>query len=273
MKRLGAVLCAALMAGALVACGGDDDGSTAGSTDTAPRAEDFAAQANAVCVEANQDLVEVNLDLGYLTNARIEAEQAEQLLLIRERTLSALSRLEPPVDQAETFDQYLNERRELVDATEALQVASESGDRDEVEEADADVTAALRGAVNTAEDLGLDDCEGVLPDDDAEAAEAALLAFLNADPAESCSTEGAITAVFLESLGGITGCEKLQVETVPNDGRGADSFAVTGAKGINDAIASLEYEEVGGGRDGERAEATLYCVDGEWRIFSIFATG
>ena len=76
-----------------------------------------------------------------------------------------------------------------------------------------------------------------------------------------------MTEIFLEEgFGGVEACTKEQKD-IEDDL--ATDIKVSEASGVDDVVAVLEYEDVGGRFDGLPTTTTLYYVDGAWRIYSI----
>ena len=265
MRKPAAILGAVMVAAALAACGSDEGGDE-------PKGEDFAGQANAICVDANRKLVEINLELGYEVDEQDAVERLERVLPLREQTLSQFETLEPPADQAEGFDAFLATRQDLVDGTEAQLDAYESGTQKQIREAGADTAAAGEESAETATDIGLSDCGGKLPSDDAKAAEDVLREHLTTNPLTSCTTDGLVTEVYLEEkLGGVARCKRLQIKNAEDPERLFEDITVSGATGVDEVIATLEFKSIGGSFDSAPLRGILYYVDGGWKIYSIQA--
>lgn len=251
---------------AIVACGGGDDGEDAADGG----GDDFTTQANQICNEGAAEAAQVYLELGYSTVDDDVIELRERVREVRAEALAQLEELEPPDDVAEAFERSLSGRQFVVDAMEDEIAALAEGNAAGAEKA-ATKAAEAADAINEASiEAGLSDCGGGLPDDDAEAAENVLREFATtADPATSCSSEGdgLLTEVYLEEgFGGVEACTKEQ-EDIEDDL--ATDVEVSDAYGVDDVVAVLEYEDVGGKFDKVPTTMTLYYVDGAWRIYSI----
>ena len=265
MQKVAALFAVLAVSVGPVACGGDDD---EGSGDSG--GEDFPTQANAICNEGASEAAQVYLELGYSAEEEDVIELRERIRTIRADALAQLEELEPPADVAEAFDRSLAGRQYVIDAMEDEIAALEEGDEAGAEKAAAKASEAA-GAINdSSEEAGLEDCAGVLPDDDAQAAEDVLREFATtADPATSCSSEGEglLTEIFLEEgFGGVDACTKEQKDI---EGDLATDVKVKEVTGVDDVVAVLSYEDVGGRFDGLPTSTTLYYVDGAWRIYSI----
>ena len=268
MQKVAALIAVLAVSAGVVACGGDDNDEAADSG-----ADDFPTQANAICNEGAGEAAQVYLELGYSAEEEDVIELRERVRAIRADALAQLEELEPPAEVAEAFERSLTGRQYVVDAMEDEITALEKGDTAGAEKAAAKAAEAADAINEAGEEAGLSDCAGVLPDDDAQAAEDVLREFATtADPATSCSSEGEglLTEIFLEEgFGGVEACTKEQKD-VEDDL--ATDVKVSEATGVDDVVAVLQYEDVGGRFDGLPTTTTLYYVDGAWRIYSVEET-
>lgn len=259
MSRFAAVVVAFAILTGVAACGGDDDEGDGGG-------EDFVAQTDAICEEGAASVRDANLEFGYSTDEEDRLESAQLVLEAREQALSEFEALEPPAEVADDFEQYIAARKDLTAATEDEIAALEKSDQAGVEEAAATAAKAGEQLDKFAKAVDLNSCAGILPDDDAQAAEDVLHEFnTTADPVTSCDSDELVTEIYLEEgFGGVEACTKKQ-ETieVPKD------VKVSEITGVDDVLANLQFEDVGGKFDGLPSTATLYYVDGGWKIFSI----
>ena len=265
MQKVAALIAVLAVSAAVAACGGDDSEEAADSG-----ADDFATQANAICNEGAGEAAQVYLELGYSAEEEDVIELRERVRTIRADALAQLEELEPPADVAEAFERSLTGRQYVIDAMQDEIAALEEGDKAGAEKAAIKASEAADAINEAGEEAGLEDCAGVLPDDDAQAAEDVLREFATtADPATSCSSEGEglLTEIFLEEgFGGVEACTKEQKD-VEDDL--ATDVKVSEATGVDDVVAVLQYEDVGGRFDGLPTTTTFYYVDGAWRIYSI----
>lgn len=264
LKRTTAVVGTLVLIATFAACGSEDE----------PEGDDFAGQANSICTDAATQIATTNLEEGYEMDEKDVIERIGTILPIREQALADLEALEPPSDQAEAYEQFLANRADQVDATRAQLEAYEAGDQKEIEKISAELGDAADASEESAAEVGgLDACAFELPTDDAQAAEDVLREFATtADPATSCDTEGLVSEPFLEDgFGGAEACTKEQEALTKNPDQLADDVEVSDVRGVDDVAAILEFEDVGGKFDGEPSTATLYSVDGEWKIYSISA--
>ena len=268
MQKVAALVVVLAVSAAVVACGGDDDEEVADSG-----ADDFPAQADAICNEGAGEAAQVYLELGYSEEDEDVIELRERVRAIRADALAQLEELEPPAEVAEAFERSLSGRQYVIDAMEDEIAALEEGDTAGAEKAATKASEAADAINESGAEAGLEDCAGVLPDDDAQAAEDVLRAFATtADPATSCSSEGEglLTEIFLEEgFGGVEACTKEQKD-IEDDL--ATDVKVSEATGVDDVVAVSPYEDVGGRFDKLPTTTTLYYVDGAWRIYSIEET-
>lgn len=262
-RSMTAAAAAAVLAG-FAACGGEE-----GS-----EGEDFAAEANAFCAEATSQIAATNLEEGYEVDEKDVIERIGMILPIREQALADLEALQPPAEQAEAYDEFLANRSDQVEATRAQLEAYESGEQKQIEKVGAELGKAADASEAAASEVGgLDACAFELPTDDAQAAEDVLHEFATtADPATSCDTDGLVSEPFLEDgFGGVQACTKEQEALEKNPDELPTDIEVSDVRGVDDVAAIIEFEDVGGKFDGEPASATIYNVDGEWKIYSISA--
>lgn len=263
LKHLAAVAALALAFGT-AACGDDDDGGDSGG-------DDFLTQVNAICEDSTEQVIDANLELGYSQDPEEQVELQERNQQVRVDSLEELEELEPPEEDAETYDELLAAREDLIAAGEERLAAVESGDEAKVAKAAEAQQEAGDAEDVIAEELGAQLCDGTLPEEDATAAEDALREYATtADPATSCSSEGEeglVTEPYLEEgFGGVEACTKEQ-KKVEDDL--AEDIEVSKVTGVEGHAATIEYEDVGGQFDAVATEATLYYIDGGWKLFSI----
>ena len=254
----GTLLLVALFA---AACGGEDE----------PEGEDFATQANSICAEATSQVGEINLE-GFEQTEQDSIDRGERVLPIREQSLADLEALEPPAEDAEAYDEFLAHRADQIEATETQLVALEKGDQKAIDQTNAENSAAVEGAEAAAAEAGLSECAFELPSDDAEAAaDVRREVSTTADPATSCDSEtGLVSEPYLEDgFGGVEACTKEQEALQKNPEEMPEDIEVSDTRGVDDVVAVVEYEDVGGKFDGEPTSATLYNADGEWKLYSI----
>ncbi len=265
LKHLAAVGASALAMGT-AACGDDEGGDSEGGGD------DFVSQLNTICEDSTSDVVAANLDLGYETDPKDQAELGERILEIRKQVLSDYEALEPSEDDAAAFDDLIAAREDLIAAAEERIAATESGDEAAVEEAVEAGEKAGEAEDEAAAELGADICDDELPEEDADAAVAAFEEFVTkTDPATSCDSEsGVVTEPFLEAnFGDPEKCAKEQEVIEEKGGIVAESIDVSKVTGVDGLAATVTLTEVGGKFDGDEEEATMYYLDGGWKVFSV----
>ena len=267
LKHLAAVAALALAIGT-AACGDDEGGEDGGSGD------DFVTQLNTICEESTEEVIAVNLELGYATDPKDQAELSQQILDIRAESTEEIEALEVPEGDAEAFDMFLAAREDLITTGEDRLAAVKSGDEAALQKAIAAGEKAGDEEDEAAEALGADLCDGVIPEGEAQAAEDTLREFATtADPATSCEYENEdalVTEAFVEGgFGGIEPCSKEQEALEKNPDDLAKDIKVSSSEGVEEHAVTLTYEDVGGIFGGEPTEATLYYLDGGWKIYGI----
>jgi len=267
VRKLIVPIVALALVGGLAACGGDDDeaGETGG--------DDFASQAEAICIEGAEAAREVNLEFGYATKSDDLIEATETLLDARQAALTDFEALEPPEELADAYDEYIAAREDVVATTEERLAALEDGDTAAVEASDGAFEEAVDSMEAAGADLELEACAGILPDDDAEAVEEVLLEYsTTTDAAVICEPGGISAEAFVEGgFGGVEPCLDQQHKLASEPDTLPEDIDVTKVSGIDDIAATIEYEEVGGAAEGEPLSAQLVYLDGEWKLFSVFA--
>ena len=252
---------------ALAACG--DDGGSGGSEDPG---DEFVTEQNALCEEGTQETIDNNLELGYSPDPKDHIELGQRVVESREEITAQIEELEPPEEDAEAFDEMVAARKDLIALAEDRVDAVR---KDDQEALDANTKATeeasdLEDAASA--ELGAEMCDGDLPEEDAQAAEDTLREFATtADPATSCNSDtGLVTEPYLEEgFGGVEACEKEQQKLEDNPKDLAEDLDVTETTGVDGMAATIEYADVGGLYDGQPSLATIYNLEGGWKIYSI----
>lgn len=255
---------ALLLATGLVACGDDNGGGDS-------EGDDFVSQANALCSENATQFQDIALDVGYEFEIEDRIEGSERRLAVRQDTLASFEDLEPPADQSEAFNDYLAAREENISLYEEQLSALEDNDEEKAAELSARASEGADEIQSMSTDLGFEVCDGELPEDEAAAAEDVIREFeTTADPATSCSTDGLVTETMLEEgLRGEEKCTALQDRI--GDELPEDIEMLEKTTGIEGATATVNFEWVGGPDKGYAEKprtATLYYLDGEWKIYT-----
>lgn len=264
MRRLAPVLLLALVSVVvLAACGGDDDDGDGGG--------DFVAEANDACADRVRANVEGSLEVGVSTTEKQSIENLKQNQIpAREEFVERLKQLEPPAADRARFEKYVAGSEALLAAQREAVRAFDAGDRKAFEAAGEKVSPIGDQNEALAKKLGLDDCAQKLPADDAKAAEAVVREFETTSvPRTSCKT--LVTPQYAETQWpkGFEQCARFQRETKPEDL--ADDIKVSNVEGVDDIVATIDFEDVGGQFAGEPGQGTLYYLDGKWKLFNIAA--
>jgi hypothetical protein len=261
------MVCALLGTLALGACG--DSGEDTDTTEAG--GGDFIAQADSICEEASAQISQINLEQGLDMTAEETAAKFAEFVPVRQEALEAHEALEVPEDAGAAWEEFLSTSAEYVQATEGQLAAFEGGAQAKIDKANAAAGEASDARQAAAEEAGLSSCASVLPDDDQAAAEEALLQFTTTnDPATSCEYENAdayVSEPYVED--GFGGIEKCTAEQKKLEGKLPTDIKVEETTGVDDTVAIVNYADVGGKFDGEPTSATLYYIDGGWRLYSI----
>lgn len=265
------MVAAAWVLGLAAACGEEESGESGGES-----GEDFLASVSSLCIESSETVRDANLELGYSQDPKDQTKLANLVTEKRAAITDEIAALEAPEENADAFADYVEVRKEYVTADQARAKAVKSGDPAKIEKANEVFSKTDKAEDKAAEDLGAEGCDGVLPQDEAQAAEDALREFsTTADPATSCDfKEGLVSEPYLkEGFGGVEACEAEQKRLradpslLPKD---IDVEDVTGVEGV---AATIDYADVKGEYADEPSTAILYNVDGGWKLFSIGPQG
>jgi len=266
VTRLLALLGAIAVLG-IAACGGDDDG---GSSEDS--GDEFLTQLNSLCEDGTQQTIDNNLELGYSQDPKDHIELGERVVAAREEITAKIEELEPPEEDVEAFDEMVAARKDLIALAEDRVAAVKKGDQEAIA-ANTKATEEASDLEDAASaDLGADMCDGELPEEDVQAAEDTLREFATtADPATSCNSDtGLVTEPYVEGgFGGVEACEVEQQKLEDNPKDLAEDLEVTEVTGVDGMAATIEYADVGGLYDDQPSTATIYYVDGGWKIYSI----
>ena len=142
-----------LLAGSIVVsgCGG-------GGGDRLSQAE-FVAKADAICQE-----YEAKLDaLGQPQNEDELAEFADKAIPIAKDGRDELGELNPPENQQENYDRWLEQGDRAIEIVEDLRGAAEDGDRAEIQRIAQEAEQADQESNRLAEQLGFEECGATTP--------------------------------------------------------------------------------------------------------------
>jgi hypothetical protein len=127
-------------------CGGDDDG---GDEDA------FRADANAVCADFEEKIATIPPPQDALDEWAAIAADVGDLL---EAGVNELDAIEPPGDLGESYDEWLELKRESLAATRDLQEAGAAANQELISEALDRIEENEGRADELASELGLDEC-------------------------------------------------------------------------------------------------------------------
>jgi hypothetical protein len=142
-----------LVAAAITGCGpfGDD-----GGEDGATGEEDFVARGDEICRDAQERVAEAQRDLP--TSRQESVRFAESLIDIFVQEVGELQALDPPEDEQEAFDRYLDAREEAIGLLREGLEAAEENDPQAYADAQAEVAAGQVERAELAQQAGLREC-------------------------------------------------------------------------------------------------------------------
>jgi hypothetical protein len=228
--------------------------------------QSFTADANRVCTQGPRDVVNLYLDRGLPSSPQAVYEFDRALVPVRARFLAGLRRLDPPAGQKKAYDRYLSLRETVLDLTKDMVVVDRKGDERAAASVGAKLEEVIHKAGGAAGQIGLDVCALKLSPGDAKAVRAVISEFeVTHDPQRAC--RDLATTQFINSRfpGGYAQCAAYVKKYA---GTYAKSVDVSHVEGTNGVSAVVEYKDVGGKYGGTPDSATLFYVDGQWKIFS-----
>ncbi len=237
----------------LAACGGGESG------------DGFAAEADAICVESTREQAEIGLAAGRSEDLGDTAERMSKLAESSAGSVEQFEELTPPDESADTWSDYLGNRRQAVDLVEQRAAAAEQGDTQAVDGAALELQRLLVDRDALAEELGLESCARILPADDEERVrEAVELASISGDGRRVC--EEVVANVYLEAefAGNVERCVRAQSRA-----QRSKSVEFRDVYGVAEVLATAEVELVGGALDGQSATVQLTYEEGSYRIFEV----
>jgi hypothetical protein len=148
LKRLLLIVVAFVaFAGVLAACGGDDG----------PSKDEIVEDANQICEDANEELepLEADVDPSDLNSLADFAARAQEII---EDGVQDLEELDPPEDDREAFDDFIQVSEDQVDKAGELEDAARAGDSARVQEIADELDELNDRANDAAREYGLDEC-------------------------------------------------------------------------------------------------------------------
>jgi hypothetical protein len=240
---------------ALAACGGDGGGS---------ENDDFIAEADAACTDSTREINELYAQEGTPQSFEEAVALGAKRLPISEEAVEKVSAIEAPDDLADDFDEYLAQREQYLDLLRQQQQAGEAGDQASFDQLNAELGETSDAADAAGEQVGLEACALVLPEDQVDEVTAVVEdTATTGDPAH-CTED--YTENYVESSGGRAACE--EGEQDPNNQ--LDSIEVTEVKGVDEVYAFVIATATGGPIDGsQEVQIDLVFEDGRWKIDAI----
>ena len=237
----------------LAACGDDDGGD---STD------DFIAEADAGCVEGAKEINELYAQEGIPQTFEEDVDLLSKRLPISEQGVEDASALEPPEEVADEYDEYLAQRETFVDLLRQQLQAGEAGNEAEYQGFGPQLQEAGDAIDEAGEEVGLEACAQILPEDQVEEVTAVLEEGIKSDPA-NCTER--YSESFLETIGGLEACREAESDS-SND---PDSVEISNVKGVDEVYATAEAVPSGGPNDGKTLFIELVFVDDSWKVDTV----
>jgi hypothetical protein len=146
-----------LVATTITGCGPFGDGGGEGGV---TGEEEFASRGDEICSDAQERVAEAQRDLP--TSRQESVRFAESLIDIFVQEVGELRALDPPEDQREAFDRYLDARDEAIGFLRVGLEAAERNDPEAYADAQAEAAAGQVERAELAQRAGLRECSGPL---------------------------------------------------------------------------------------------------------------
>ena len=150
MQRLPLLFAIAALALAAAGCGGDDGG----GGDRLSK-DEYAAQANAICDDFNAEVKAAGPEPQGIKDIPPYVDKVKPLF---EDGLAKLRKLNPPEDEEETAEEWLDSAEEQIGLLDEIKSAAEDNDLEEVREAGNKIDAANKKTDALAVKLGATSC-------------------------------------------------------------------------------------------------------------------
>ncbi len=257
VRRLAPLAIAPALCLALAGCGGGDGGDGA--------AHGFVADANAACTAGQRHVVDLYLAGGLPASPQQQLEFDQAVVPVRVALLGQLRKLVPPADGRQAFRRYVGLRQAVISLSRDLVIADGTG---------SPAAARIRGKIDqtqrrsnaAAARLGLDVCALKLSPADSRAATAVVKEVeTTRDPQRACRDLVTPQLIASRFPGGYDQCAafvKQHASDFPT------SIKVTHVQGTNGVLANVDFEEVHGQHPGSWASATVFFIDGRWKVFA-----
>ena len=246
---------------ALAACGSDDEDD----------GDDFVSEADAVCIDQASQLRDLALEReGPPLDAKTAAAAYEENVPVLEQSQADLEAIEPPSDQSDNWDEYLSLRQERIDMSQQVIDAVASGDTEAADEIAPKISPIVDEYEGIAEEMGLQACAAILPEDQVAAVEAAEQdAAASEDPEFYCEEFLLPQARRLQF--GTDDPQKCIDEPNSGEALSVEVSDVTGVDGVS-ASATVEFPDAEKNLQGP-FEDDLYYLDGAWKLYASFQPG
>jgi len=253
-----------------VGCGGDQE-----EAESDPTAA-FTSEVSELCLDQAVEQRDLTIENLPFEAPEDEVAHGEQLIELVASYDDEFEAAEPPEDLATSYERYLAVRADLTKGRLDLAEAIAAEDTDATTAINKEVTALRAQSRVLAKELGLEGCDAVLPDDQAQAASDVVEEFTTTtDPELAC--EELVYDALVETLFARGNqdphevCIKDQEFFERKPDQAATGIKVTEVTGTDDVFARVDYEDVGGKFDGLASFANLYYEDGQWRIIELYA--
>jgi hypothetical protein len=260
------------IAGALVTvgCGGDEE--EAASDPTAA----FTSEVSEICFDQGVEQRDVTVDNLPFESPEEEAAHTNQITEVLLSYDDEFEAAEPPDDLADSYERYLGVRAEVAKARPGLAEAMAAEDTDALTAISEELGALRTESRMLAKEMGLEGCDAVLPEDQAQAASAVVEEFVTTtDPELACEELVYDALVEVQFARGNQDphevCIKDQEYFERKPDLAAKGIEVTEVTGADNVFARVDYDEVGGKFDGLASFANLYYEDDKWRIIELYA--
>ena len=243
---------------AMAGCGGGSDFEF-----TPP--QHFGAEADALCLSQARNAASAEMERGQARSAVDEAANLRGVAAAIALSDAGFEAIEPPAEAASAYKLLLAGRGTVADLTESYAAALEGGKPQDVVAARRALDAGRAELWSAGAALGLEACSGSLSGGEERAVtDLVEVVDTTSDPAKVC--EGMVFESYVESaFGGVDECRKFQ-RNADNTAQSIDVVNVTGTDGV---AATVDFRDVAGPFDGRPLRATLFPLDGGWRLWNV----
>ena len=227
--------------------------------------ESFNADVDALCLSQAEAAARAQMQLGQAESAADEAANLRGIAGAVAMSDSAFAAIEPPDSAVAGYEELLDARAVVAELTESYAVALEGERPKKIVAARRALDAGRDELWDAGSELGLTACSGRLSKrNEATVTELVEVVDTTSDPAKVC--EGMVFDSYVDSaFGGVAECRRFQRDA-KNTAGSIDVQDVTGTDGI---AATVDFRDVAGPFDGRPLRATLFPLDGRWRLWNV----